>query len=663
MSISFTLPLLLGLIPIGIAALFFAYRKGGRADPRVVGSVFLLRKLASEAPAPRKIVPPLRILLEILLLMLLVGAAAQPYLLDEGRLVRILVDNSYSTQAAVAGDRSIEGAQSVWDEIRSRAEQRIAQLPFAAQVSLWRTSPQLEELTNGFATPSEAVSALRRVSPVYGRDDIMAALRVLRTQGASSQIVVVSDRAVQLAPPSNVAAAEGASRDTVSEGRIESIVVAPRTRQNLALVDARQVLGTSGQLPELELSLEWYGVEANAPLPQLEVEVSGFLSDSGTLVESSERHRISPEHGKRIGVPVIQGAQAYRLALRVIPGQSVGFIDSLQQDNEYYLVPSNAQGASLVVVSDLSANELGLTRMRGVRASRVSIEEYTERGLPDTTSAVLFHRFVPELLPNGLALGFVMPPPGNTLVSVAEHATPAQVSAWRSDHPLTRYVRFAGLTLPRSLVIQLPGWGTEIFRTVAGVTMVAGELQGRRIVVMGVEPFPFEGARSPLMSVLLLNVLSWIGESGVGGGAKEMSGSAALPQSPHMPLVLPTDSVSGGMLVTTSVRGEPLTVSTERGITSVLPLRTGIVYLPRAEESERFYPINFVDASESDLGVRPSVLAPSALVSEEVVRQGLPLERWLIFFALAVLLADWLYRVLRLSIRTRQTVVQVTHVY
>jgi hypothetical protein len=428
-------------------------------------------------------------------------------------------------------------------------------------------------------------------------------------------------------------------------------------------VDAKQVPGANGRLPDLEFELEWYGVDASNDLPQIEVEVSGFLDEAGQLSKRTERHRILPQHGKRFKVPAIQGAQAYRLAVRVTAAATASFLDALEQDNEYYLVPSRNEGASLVVVSDLSAAELGLTRMRGVRALRLSVDEYVAQGLPDDTRAVIFHRFVPKQIPGRVALALIMPPSVNALVSVVERALPAQVSAWRSDHALTRYVRFAGLILPRSLVMQVPSWGTEIFRTVDGVVMAAGELQGRRIVVMGVEPFPFEGARSPLMSVLLLNVISWISESGAVRGTEGIGESSSIVLSPHLPLGLSSEAARGATLLTTSARGEPLPVATHLGKNALMPGRTGIVYLPNAPQSERFYPINFVDPSESDLSLKSPILAPERAMNQGDARQGLPLERWLILLALTVLLVDWLYRVVRLVIRTRRSIIQVTHVY
>ena len=117
---------------------------------------------------------------------------------------------------------------------------------------------------------------------------------------------------------------------------------------------------------------------------------------------------------------------------------------------------------------------------------------------------------MPKELPAGNAL-LVMPPGGDPVFNFAVRpADSIQIASWQRPDPLTDEVNFRLLELRHGEFFDLHPWMESIVSGNGGGLLLAGVRQGHRYVATGFNPFPYLGKQNLPMSVLTLNMLSYL---------------------------------------------------------------------------------------------------------------------------------------------------------
>ncbi|RMD86420.1 MAG: hypothetical protein D6808_03375, partial [Candidatus Dadabacteria bacterium] len=189
--LSFGSPWMLSLIPAALATLLYAYLKGGRKRRFIAPTLFLLRKLASEAVSSRKITLPPRFFLELLVATLLIGALSNPSVKSKGKLIAVLIDNSFSMFSITPSGLSF--MEIAKRDLKTFLNSVSSDTRFYIAV----TSPSPRFLTGDPVSAEKAQLLAEAVMPTYAPDNIEDAMRFVSAKSGIDSCAIFSDRIPQ----------------------------------------------------------------------------------------------------------------------------------------------------------------------------------------------------------------------------------------------------------------------------------------------------------------------------------------------------------------------------------------------------------------------------------------------------------------------------------
>lgn len=481
-SFAFALPWLLGLLPLAGALLVYAYRRRGEARRVRVATVLILRELRRSAASPRSFEPPPRFWVELLLVLLMLLGAAGLYREGSGERVVVILDDSLSLAAV---DPLVPAGRSNFDEARASAQSFVLALPAEDQVEVALASGATG--TVGTVSPAQALEVIERSRPAFATDNLDRVIARFAADPGWDRIVVFTDRGLSGAAPERV---------SFVTARLSERGAPP----NVAIAAVRA--GGGG----VAVTVSAYTVE---PV-EVRVVFEEVQPEGSVVPVGSELVQLEAGGSATVNFPMAPGVEAFRISL----GEARGFArqNSIRLDDTAWVVPV-AGTRGVLLVSDLTPGALGLNRLRHLSFEHLPPERWTPAAAEDAP-AVIFHRFQPAELP-GMNAMFVLPS-GQGAVAAGVAVPEAEVTRWDNGHPILSYLNVPMLSLRAVTPLRLPEWGREMIVTSAGLAAFAGELRGSRYVALGFELFPYEGKRSPLLSVLTLNALQWLSRGGSG---------------------------------------------------------------------------------------------------------------------------------------------------
>jgi hypothetical protein len=198
------------------------------------------------------------------------------------------------------------------------------------------------------------------------------------------------------------------------------------------------------------------------------------------------------------------------------------------------------------------------------------------------------------------------------------------------------------MTFPTVSILTCPDTAQPFVFVAEGPVACAGEQNGFRYVITGFELFPFDGLRSPTVSIFTLNALRWLFE-----GAGGVSHSNALIGT----VTLPYEASS---VRTLAPLPETLTTAPTKSVVVRAP---GILSVRRGdagakEDGESLVAVNAFSNEESDLSRQYSISVSDAMPQQSAPprstvseRDGAPLEWFLAVGLLVVLGLDLIRRI------------------
>ena len=412
-------------------------------------------------------------LVELILLSLAVLAMAGPYLIRKSNPIAIVIDNSAAMQAR------LDESTTRFDDAIAKARRKLSATDNNGNVTVFATAPAPHRIAPPFTSNPEAELAIRRMKATDAPNDsnsVAALLSSLASEGRFSKIIFVGSQA--LAPPVPAV--------------IDSILVDDAI-PNLAL-------GSFG------LRREVFGQEAL----HAQIAVANFSSQSKPVevVVEGDGRRLGDAHETlaagetgSLQFPALPPAQVYRATLK--PD------DAFPLDNVAYATGGSVKKVSILFVTPAPADSAGLDSIPGVSVKTVAPGEFAPEDLRNADLAV-FEYSAPKDLPGVNSL-IVMPPPGDPVFDFT--VTPAsgiQIAEWRDTDQLTDSVNFRLLNLSQGEFLGVHPWMAAVVSGQAGGLLLRGERGGHRYIATGFNPFPYLGRRNLPMSVLTLNVLSYL---------------------------------------------------------------------------------------------------------------------------------------------------------
>jgi aerotolerance regulator-like protein len=504
--------------------------------------------------------------LELLILCLAVLATAAPYALRKGNLAAVVIDNSAAMQAQTNSGRSR------FENIREKIGATLSSND--SETAVYVTAPQPHEV-GVFHSAEAAITAIDHV-PVTDAPDDTAALTGLLAQLIADRhlgrIIFASYRPI--APP--------------RPARVKAITIDEPI--------ANYAIGS------FELSRESFG----AASLHGRVTVANFSRSAQTLAvtvvadgKTAGRIEARVEAGEvaALDFPNLVPARLYRAQLE--PG------DSFALDNVAYATGSAVRGVSILFVSPTPADGASLRSIPGVSLTTVPPANYSPMELAAADLAI-FEYATPKELPAVNSL-LVMPPSGDPIFNFSGRTAPKlELTGWPPVDSLTDGVNFHLLNLRSGQYFGVHPWMRPVVGGAGGALMMAGNRQGHRFIATGFNPLPYLGRANLPMSILTLNMLSYLAGFGAQGSALR-TGEPWMVPAGVKEIVLPSGRKE------TVKAGEPFTLAGSQGIYTLIA----------ADGTKAQRAVNLADLATSDLENAPPLkveAGPAAASEEAVVR-------------------------------------------
>ncbi len=610
LGLGFFSPWWLLLVPLSTAALVYVYRRRGTGQRVLVGTLFLLRSLKRPSFSRKQFHPPPRFYFELFLLLALSLGAAGLYRQGMGNRVAIVIDNSLSmSRSNPRGSTATTALDLALAESRSVVQSLAAE----STVEVFITSPHLISLTKGQVNKDAALAALGTVSFAYAEDHLDSAAVRLLSDPQYDKVSVFSDHPL-------VRTGSGRKLDphTINVSELGG------SHENVGIA---QIGYRSGAKGTLVLQL------ASFLTSQVRVHVvlDALLSDGTENRFNKLAERVVSLEGQSQTEVEFDGIspqlRTFRARIEPDPSSLNMQYDSLRADDKAWL-SIEEHGGTIALISQFSSEDLGLSKIPFARFERISPEAYD--AAPGQVSggkylAAIFHRYLPSNLP-AVSSVFIAPVSSNNFLKRSGEIKNVEITRWRETHPILSYVQMPSLKLTQASILQTPDWAGDLISSSAGSIAFAGEIERKKFIALGFELLPFEGKKSPLTSILTLNILKYISELSAEVGYQQVGSK----------LLIPAD--------TSEVRylDGPSIALPNRADSSVVIDQPGIVAVSTKLAGTTVQAFNFFDNEESNTLESVAYSLESKEVSDELQNTNTNLAGIIAVVASLLLLADML---------------------
>lgn len=494
-ELGFLAPALFVVAPLGLGVLVWVYRRKAQGKALVVPTLFLLRELKRSSQARRQFKPPPRFFFELFCILLLTLALAGMYQRRPAMRIAALIDNSISMGKVVgdgAGETDLARAIGL-------ARSFIQSASSDSQIEIFVTSPTLRSVTDGLSSRDEGIRKLDTIKLAFAADSLESALSKLALQASYEQVVAFTDRPKKAKEPAGPRVQIESIR---ADANIDSL-------SNIALTDIRY-LERDGKT-EIAVSASSYATRMGAA----KVTLFEVQQNPWALRKVAEKEITLPSRGSQEILFNDLSPQVLLYSAKIEPlrnGNSV-LGNALATDDRAW-IEIGAKEHRVALVGPLSPEALGLNQINFVTFEHLKPEEFAgeETKAANRYSAYLFHRYKAQGHLDKPTLSILPPQLAN------ENGQMQPLSSWDATHPALRYLALATLQMPKADVLAIPDWGSAFLSLSSGPIAWSGSKNSSNYITLGFEVLPYEGKKSPLLSILLLNSLKYVlGTAAVGG--------------------------------------------------------------------------------------------------------------------------------------------------
>ncbi len=614
----FLAPLALLALAVAGPLIIAMYLLKLRREDRPVSSTFLWRRMIRdvEANAPwQRLRFNWLLVLQLLLLLLLAFALARPFFKTigiSGRNLIVLIDRSASMAATDANGTRLDAA-------KQQAITLVDQMPDGGRATIIAAGGVMEIPAASTTDPRQLRDAIQNIQ--------------VRTSGGSdfSQALALAAALSAREPDSEVA--------IISDGNVEI-----PTDLNMPATVRYFVIGTSGANAAISATTlqpsaggQTFFAQATNYGPgtvrrRLDIYLDGELTKAYDLELGAFE---SPTANRSITIDVpatVQVAEA-----RLAPSAE----DPLALDDHGWAVSNIGEGTRVRLVSPGNRFvEVALGLLPGVKVQKLPAATSTFTETAAQVPVTILDTVIPAELPPGNLL-IIAPPRSTEFFSVTGLLDFPGVRPAAGEEPLLRNVSLSDVNILKAARIVPGAWARIVVNSEGGPLVVAGEREGRRVVVIA---FALQNSDLPLniaFPLLMSNVMSYLAPGFGADSAQIVPGQAiVLPVDQQITSVRVT--TPNGQVVTPDIRnGQIVFADTEQLGAYSVELYAGDKLLSR-----RRYADNLQNERESRIAPQPDLAITQAsglqqaITREQVGRQEF--WRWLAAAALLVLVIEWL---------------------
>jgi Ca-activated chloride channel homolog len=614
----FLAPLALLALAVAGPLIIAMYLLKLRREDRSVSSTFLWRRMVRdvEANAPwQRLRFNWLLLLQLLLLLLLAFALARPFFTTvgiSGRNLIIVIDRSASMASTDAGvirlDAAKQQAIALIDQLPDggRATIIAAGGPMEIPAASTTDRRQLREAINGIAIRTSGGSDLAQA---------LALAAALSAREPESEVAIISDGNVEVPVDVKMPA-------TVRYFPIGT------NGNNVAISATALQPSAGGQIFFAQATNYGPGTVRR----RMDIYLDGALTKAYDLELGAFE---SPTANRSITIDIpatVQVAEA-----RLADDQQ----DGLTLDNQGWAVSNTGEGTRVRLISPGNRFiQVALGLLPGVNVETLPATTTTFTETAAQVPVTILDTVIPATLPAGNLL-FIGPPRSTEYFSVTGEIDFPGVRPVAGEEPLLRNVSLSDVNILRATRIVPGSWARVVVNSEAGPLIIAGEKDGRRIVVVA---FALQNSDLPLniaFPLLMSNAMSYL-MPGFGADSAQIA--------PGQAIVLPIDQQITSVRITTPdgqiiqpalEGGQVVFADTEQLGPYVIEQYSGENLLSR-----RRYADNLQNERESRIAPQATLaIAQSSGLQQAVTREQVGRQefwRWLAAAALLVLVVEWL---------------------
>ncbi|HUY19926.1 MAG TPA: BatA domain-containing protein [Candidatus Binataceae bacterium] len=458
---------------------------------------------------------------ELLILCLAVLAAAGPYVVHRDQNFAVVLDNSAAMQA-----RTPDGSTRFVAAV-AHLRQLLGEQHFPARVTVYVSAPQPHQL----AAPLSSFAAARR------------ALAAVNVTDASSDPGALKDLMTGLLADRRLNGVYYAGAYAVAQPTPPRLVARP--------FDAPLANGALGSFTLRRESFASPTLHAHVAVANFGPAPQTFtvtVSAGKTVLARAETHLAADEIGA-LDFPSLRTAEVYKAQLEPA--------DGFPLDNTAWATAGAVRAISVLFVSPAPGDAKGLDRLPGVKVITRRPDAYTPQDLTSADVAI-FEYAVPKELP-GVNTLLVMPPPDDPVFGFTiRPAARLSITGWNTTDPLTDAVNFRLLNPRLGEFFGVHRWMKPVATGPSGALVMRGVRNGHRFVATGFNPFPYLGRKNLPMSILTLNMLSYLAGLGSESGGLRTGQPWQVPAGIER-IVLPSgsaiDVTAGTVFTDTAAQG------------------------------------------------------------------------------------------------------------
>jgi hypothetical protein len=315
--------------------------------------------------------------------------------------------------------------------------------------------------------------------------------------------------------------------------------------------------------------------------------------------------------------------------------------DALPTDNQGWAVNSIGEGTTVRIVgpgNHFLETALGL--LPSIKTTLVPTSTTTFTETAAQVPVTILDAVVPATLPPG-NLFFIAPPSSTEFFSVTGQVDFPALRPAPGDDPLLRNIKLSDVSVLKANKLVPSSWARVAVDGDGGPMLLAGEQNGRRIVVLAFDLHDSDLPLQVAFPLLLSNIVGYLAPG---------SGAEAAQLAPEQPLAIPVDASITAVRVTRP-DGQVATLEIKNG--QALDADTSMLgaYVVEQFQGQKLiarqrYAVNLFAPDESriapqaELKIQQVSGLQQATTSERVGRQEF--WRWLAALALIVLVVEWL---------------------
>ena len=505
-------PLALIFLPLlAVIAAFYLLRL--RRPETAVSSLHLWETLLRdrEANAPwQRLRTNLLLLLQLLIVAALILALARPWSTSSapgGRNLIIVLD----TSASMGATDAVRGATRL-DQAKGAVLARVAQLPGNGQATLITTGAGARVVLAGSNDETAIRKALDGVAVEASGTDLREALNLaaaLAARQPDSEVAVFSDGRFP----------DPRADTPVITGTVAFTAAGQRgANQGIVSLSLRRNAGT------ISLFVQVLNAAEQEQVRRLDIDLDGkaWAGRELTLAPGDTQAVILDD------VP---------LDAQVVHAQLAGDDDLAVDDDAWTINRLSEPSPVLLVTNGNRFLQNALVLLPNVALERSRTMEYAPS---PTATLTVFDSFVPTTtLPAGNLL-FIAPPQSTALFDVLGVLTNPIVlapdvnaaTAAGGGDPLLRFLDLSELNIARAGRVPAPNWGHVVLDSDQGPLIIAGETEGRKVVII---TFDLHDSDLPIQMsfpLLMRNLTGYLLPEPAGGLPPSIAAGTAVPLSP-----------------------------------------------------------------------------------------------------------------------------------